>query len=104
MDDEWDNPKSPKGHGTPVAIIAAGRESGVAPLANLLIYKHASLVSKKVATPPGPAEEKLVFRSVQPSATLYALEHMFYHIERVPAGKAVLNMSFSKFTLPFLYS
>jgi hypothetical protein len=98
MDDLYMDPNSLHGHGTTVAILAAGSKSGVAPLADLVIYSHFSVVSEKLATPTGPAEGKLLFSGTRPSSLFFTIENMYRRIVdgRLPAGKTVVNLSLGR--------
>lgn len=102
MEDEWADPERPVGHGTAMAITAAGSESGVAPLAHLAIYKVMSAVYEKVNTPSGPIKGDLLHHGFKPHVVLCALENLRYQIARgaVPKGKTVLNLSLGESALP----
>ncbi|KAK0636784.1 peptidase S8/S53 domain-containing protein [Bombardia bombarda] len=100
--DEWvcdnsmdDNAKArdeegmnPEGHGTSIAIIAAGSQSGVAPLANLYLQKVQTTAFRKI---PGKPRW---WQWCIPLAYVTALENIIEVVDRgeIPPGKAVVSI------------
>lgn len=79
----------PRGHGTAIAIMAAGAKSGVAPKANLYLAKTSMTASSRET---GRIEQ----HSVHPWAVTYTLRYIIRAIDEglLPLGKTVLCIPF----------
>lgn len=95
------DPNAPKGHGTPVAALAAGRTFGIAPQAGIYSIKVLQCGWKRCAN--GQIE------IVQMGITHRALRAATDQIEKVVKqrnlqGKAVVNLSWGKSLSPVIHS
>ncbi|KAK3363158.1 peptidase S8/S53 domain-containing protein [Lasiosphaeria hispida] len=80
-----------KGHGTTTAILAAGSQSGVAPLANLYLMKQQATVFKVAAT----GSEVIHEQYFKHQSFVKSLQHVVNLLDQggLPLGKTVLSLS-----------
>jgi subtilisin family serine protease len=87
-------------HGTKMAIIAAGKDSGVAPNANLYLVKAKGSYLNDA---DGPVDDFRIYPAYQVGAVRFALNHIRSVIQaKLNANsneKSVINMSWGKSSL-----
>lgn len=86
--------KVPRGHGTSVAIVCAGAQSGVASNANLYLIKHGAAVWGG----PDDQNRHVTGTFVLPKAVLHSLVHIVRELDagRLPKGKVVVYLGTGK--------
>ena len=90
-----DDPPQIVGHGTPIALIAGGSRIGVAPRANLLLYKVQTTLCENDGTADQPKRSDKVEQGYNWLVLVQCLQDLVTQLDtgKLPKGKTVLSIS-----------